>query len=348
MISYINQGISMPNDNSNNQDEPSEQSVYGIQTTQLSSSSIKPLNSRKLKTLFTILGAVGIVLLVAGGTFAYLLINKQNSDDSVVKSDPVALSKLGDSLKSSLEDSASASVLVDKSSNPPFVIQKINDSVWIRVDNNSNVLTFSSKREDAAKNESDYGHVTELLKAKGFSETQTKDGIAVEYSSTKTSTQYLSSETIVCALTNTPEVKNYFLNIDCANKADFAKNTEELKPFADAYASNKENDTQAVLLGKVDIQNSATEGYKNASTTVFRLDNLSDGSTAKFYQTPGSNWHFFMTTKDLSKIKCSDYSTTDLVSAYVGFSCWDESSNSSSFVKKDNPTFEVVPGAIGG
>ena len=280
----------MPNDNSNNQDESSAQSVYGIPTTQLSSSSVKPLNSRKSKkTLFTILGAVGVVLLVAGGTIAYLLINKQNSDDSAVKSDPVALSKLGDSLKSSLEDSASASVLVDKSSNPPFVIQKINDSVWIRVDNDSDVLTFSSKREDAAKNESDYSQVTELLKAKGFSETQTKDGVAVEYSSTKTLARYLSSETIACALTNTPEAKNYFLNIDCASKADFAKNTEELKPFADAYASNKENDARVVLLGKVDIQNSATEDYKNASATVFSLDNLSDGSTAKFYQTPDSN-----------------------------------------------------------
>lgn len=325
----------MSNNNNQNQERstPNTQQVFGA-----------PKSSKKM--LLTILGAVGLVVLVAAGTITYLLLNIRTSEP-LAKSGITALPALGDSLKSSLEDSNNASVLIYKSSNPATVIYKIDDNNWITAEDGSTVLTFSSIRNAAASNKSDYNSVTERLKSEGFTEVETSTGVSSSYNSAKATAQYFSSEDIACSLRNTPETKHYSLQVDCSDKADFSKNSEAVKPFAEAYASNKENGDKDILFAKPDIQNSVTENYKNARLSVFGLDNLGNSSTAEFYQTPDGNWHFFTASEKQGKINCSDYDTDELKNAYLGFSCWNALTKKSSFVQKPNPTFEIVPGASG-
>ena len=341
----------MPNDNTQNQDglEPNNQPVFGTPVAQFTPGPATSLNVNKpkksRKKLFAILGAIGVVVLVAGGTITYLLLNK--TSEPAPNTDTAVLPALGDALKSSLEDPANASVLIYKSNNPATVIQKVQGNVWISADDDSTVLSFNSGRDNQASNESDYNRVIKRLGVEGLAEVKSLGDVSAGYDATKATTRYFLSDKLTCVLRNRPENGVYALQVDCADQADFSNNKTAVKPFADAYSVNKDNNKKDILLVKPDIQNSVTKDYKTARLTEYRLGYFGDNSSAVFYQTPDGKWNFFTSAKEQDKINCDDYDSTDIVNAYLGFTCWDSSKSSSAFVQKDDPTFEIVPGSAG-
>lgn len=287
-------------------------------------SPIPPKKAPKKKLLFIILGII-LTLLVAAAIFFILWFVKPFGGSDT--SNNLTLSSLSDSLKSSLGSSDSISVTQKQVSDSIEVIYEVSDNAWVGVDDGATILTVSSSRDNADANKGDYDKVITYLDSVGFEE------VKVENSST---VQYFFHEDAVCNIDNTPE---YILTVSCAQKDAFQKNSAAIGPLTSVYKS----DTDA-LFGEVDVQNSATENYKTARVDITELgsDSISLG---EFYQTPDSSWYLFVVTQEPNAIDCEDYNTEDLKNAYAGFSCFDTATNTTSFVSKDAPTFEVVPGS---
>lgn len=104
------------------------------------------------------------------------------------------------------------------------------------------------------------------------------------------------------------------------------------------------SDKKSASIESLEITSSGTADYKNAKAKL-----VSDRAEyALFYQTPDSTWHYFTVTENQDMLSCSDYNSDDLLNSYVGFTCQNTTTNKSSYVEKPNPTFEVIPGALGG
>ncbi len=118
------------------------------------------------------------------------------------------------------------------------------------------------------------------------------------------------------------------------------------KQLTDVYKQSSADASQDVVLGAPNVQESATEGYKNARADIVAPES-SEPLMAIFYQTPDSTWHFFTATKDQDALGCAEYNTEDLVNAFIGFTCIDETGEA-SYVERPPETFEVIPDSYGG
>lgn len=351
----------MPDDNSQPQGpQLSSQPVFSpvSSTSPALIPSPQPKPPKKSKKALAIVTGVVVVMLAAAGMVTYLLLseNSKTTSDTTPKTTAEILMQLGTSLKTKLKNSANASTLVSKSNDPASVIYRFDNKNWIVADKDAAMLTFASVLTAESENKSDYNSAINYLKSQNFTEAKLT---AAAYSSTATMTRYFISKDTVCNLSNTsPTIlyddsttsPQYLLQIDCSKIADFQDNIKAVKPFADVYSGSdsSKNTADPLFGGTPTIQNSINKGYKNAKLAISSVSEVNSSSTGEFYQTPDKKWHFFTSTKDQDKIACSDYNTDDLKKAYIGFTCWDESANASAFVKQDDPTFEVVPGSIGG
>ncbi len=332
---------------------PVSQPTYNSQPTPTS------LTPKKSKKILLIIVSLVIVLVVAAGVFAYLLLVVQPKKDTAsVK--PADLSSLGAGFKKSINDPTDSSWLVYKSTNPASVIYRYDSKNWVVTDAGANVLTFSSGRTKTTDNKADYNAVLVYLNTNGFTEVKPTDQSSVSYSTSQAIVQYFASNNFTCSMHNTPnlalnggatpEPASYRLQLDCAQLSAFKNNVAAVKPLASAYDASKLTAIvqDPLFSAPTKTQSSATKDYANTSVNVASVKTPSDNSSAEFYQTPDKNWHLFAVAKDPAKIACTDYNTDDLKKAYAGFSCWDTSTNTGSFVEQSQPTFEVVPGSIGG
>lgn len=113
--------------------------------------------------------------------------------------------------------------------------------------------------------------------------------------------------------------------------------------LSDAYRAGGGNGN---FFGEPVVQSSATDGYKNAHVKIDDGSEPNERPTAFFYQAPDGSWQFLTTAKNQDSLSCDLYNTEVLVNAYLGFTCKDGSK--SSFVERENPKFEVLPGSSGG
>jgi len=298
------------------------------------------------KMLSTILVSIGFVLLIAAGTLAYLLlVNKSSGSDIDTTVSKDLLSTLGDSMKSSINDPAQVSSAVEKTYNTLAITKNVKDKIWVTVDDNSQVLNFSSVRNESSPNESDYNSVIGALNTGGLSEMKTSTALSSTYSSSSEVAQYFSSELIVCNLKNSlvSAVKDipatFSLQVSCANQTDFSKNLEAMNPFIDAYIAKGASDKDLVFRDPV-VQDSGTPDYKNANLKISDID-YSDSLLGLFYRKADGDWNYFKTTDDQYKIDCSEYNNEDLINSFLGVPCWDSDNEVSSFV--DQPTQVIAP-----
>lgn len=314
---------------------------------------------KKSKTVLIIVSVV-TVLLVATGMLAALLflIDQPQKTANPIKA--TNLTTLGSGLKSSLKNPSNASASVYKTTNPGTVIYRYDAKNWVVADTNSSMMTFSSKRTKTSDNKSDYDAVLDYLDANDLTVLKTISQTSSTYSADKLTVKYFASTDFVCNLHNTPDITlnggpkpvptSYALQVDCAQTGGFKNNIAAVKPLATAYDDSKDgSNTKDPLFGvPSSVQTSATKDYKNTHVTIASVETPTNSLTGEFYQTPDKNWHFFMTTDAPDKIACSDYmkASDDVKKAFLGFTCLDDTTNTSSFVQQSQPTFEIVPGAI--
>lgn len=146
-----------------------------------------------------------------------------------------------------------------------------------------------------------------------------------------------SSSEIICILEdqqvyNEPVTStNYGVRLGCANKADYLANAALLRPYFIAYSSETKSDTSELLLGKLSLKASKTEGYSIATVPINGSEYGSPGFAALFYVTPDKTLRFF--TGAQSTIPCSRFDTVDLKKAYLGETCDLENGVAQSTVK---------------
>jgi|GEM_PF-2170080 hypothetical protein len=144
----------------------------------------------------------------------------------------------------------------------------------------------------------------------------------------------------------------YLLNANLGTRGDAPSNQSETtqvtlkSQLEEAYKNSEKNTGEILFLTEPIVNDSANEGYKNARVGVANFEEKMTNS--HFYQTPDETWHFFVITDNQGAIDCAEYNSEDLVNAFMGFTCWDNSQDASSFVEKDDPVFEIEPGAQGG
>jgi len=337
----------MQNDESKGQQSPSPDMQFSSVVAPYSNS-IKPKKSRK--TLYKVLISVGVILFVAlGVVLAFYLTTGSNIKIREVTS----LSETGDLLKDSINDSDKFTANIQETSVPTSVIKRINEKVWAAVDDKSSVLTVNSLRDKNTLNETDYNRVIKAMKSGGLKEVNTTSSLASDYSSSAVSAKFFESDFIVCNLRNAPilDIKitnSNNLEVNCANKSDFSKNTQEIMKFADAYLAKKTSDKDLVF-SSPNAQKSSVDKYQNALLNVAELD-FAQISKGMFYQEPGKNWSFLTITTNINGLSCSEYSTEASMNAFVGYNCVDDTSKKSSFVKRPVPVLkeEVSTGPASG
>ena len=299
---------------------------------------IKSKKPRVSHKLLMILGGSVAVLLITAGTSLYFVSKKTESN--LNKPTASGLSVLLDSIKSSLKNPSVVTALVQVPGNVPSVTKNIKDNIWVMANDGSSVLSLSSERFSVDMNESDYNKVVDTLKSADF-----KLSTGLAYSATSYTLQSYSSQSFACSLRNTPAINEdedltrYTLQVNCANQSDFNKNTEDMKPFIDAYATKVTNDKD-LLFSNLIVQTSGAEGYKNAHINVSDLDS-SIISKGLFYRKADGDWNYFKTTDDQNKIECNDYNNEDLINSFLGVPCWDSDNEVSSFV--DQPAQVIAP-----
>ncbi len=309
----------------------------------------KPKKSRR--NLYIILG-IALFILAVAGTVVFLLLNNKTTDTPEPEQSSASLAYVKTYKTSdNVNDGVTESIYESKNSSNS-VIYKIQDGSWIAADDMANVATFASVNQSLDLVKSSYEAVLSNLKSDGFLELSSLDYANVQYSASGLYEQYFASEDMVCNLRNIPQpetdsaVASYTVRLDCASLSDFSSNKSSLMPFIEVYAASEDRLSQDVIISDPDIQASGTEGYNTASLDIYSVKS-GDVSMAKFYQTTDKKWHLFTITADQDKVSCSSYSSEELINAYVGYTCWDSDNEESSFVARENPTFEVVPDAKG-
>lgn len=293
--------------------------------------------------------ALGAIIAVAAAAILTVILLKSYGTPikQTATVESVSLPSLGDALKLSLKDTTNVTVLTNIANSSAPLASPIGNQNWVTVDNGSAVLEVSATSGSKDANDGDNTKAIEALKEKGLQEQVITIVPSSDDSVSRSTVRYFASKDFACNVSNTFEVDKYSLRVSCANKTSFSKNTQAVKPFADAYSDSSKGARNDVVFGTPSIQNSATKNYKNASLGYSEINTNNPSSVATFYQTPDSKWHFFTVAASIDKVSCSDYKTTDLTDAFLGFSCWDATANASSFVKTAAPTFEIVPGAQG-
>lgn len=342
----------MPNDSSQNQDgpEPNTQQVFVAPTAQFSPSSATSLNVKKpkksKKTLFAILSAVGVFVLVAGGTIIYLLLNNGTSEP-VVQSNTVDLPALGDAIKATAKDQSTASVMIDNTSPLPELITKIGNSVWIHPDDGANQLVYYSRQASAADSDTDYAATVSYLTSNKFTETTINDKAVAN--------RFFSNDTTVCVVKKGQDgpgsgaigasSSSNAVNVYCALKTDFAKNEDKFKPYLSLYEANPIEGAADVIFRSVTVQASAVKDYNNANLTIAKVFSPTKFIIGKFYQTPDHNWHYLATVDNQDAVPCATFSSDELKSAFLGTPCWDKATSTTLFVHFPISTPENDPNA---
>ena len=138
-----------------------------------------------------------------------------------------------------------------------------------------------------------------------------------------------SSDDITCILTDQkpyqqPATSKEFNTIlGCADTSAYLANAVELKPYFTAYAAQSQSDTTKTAMGGLRTTKSKTAGYSISTVSIGGSEYGSVGGFAGlFYTTPDNKLHFFIGTQ--SQIPCTDFKTDDLKKAYLGESCFDE------------------------
>lgn len=137
------------------------------------------------------------------------------------------------------------------------------------------------------------------------------------------STEYISKD-VRCLVDLTNYDNAFQAHVGCADVASYTANATRLKPLYTALSAS--TDTSAVedakaadlILGLANIVDSKTAGYKNASVSVNRGNQIG-GYVALFYQTSDGKWHYFRGVQNI--LACSDYNTPDLKKAFTGTRC---------------------------
>lgn len=297
---------------------------------------------KNFKKVYGLIIAVFIVILAAVGTILFLSQNDNKNTDEIM--DNSKLSQLNELI-------SSGGSLISKATGPSLVVSKVKDNIWVGLPEGSEVLNYSSIQNTTDQNKSDYDRLKNVLIDFGLSDIKTTSSISSKYSSDDITQEYLSSEDVVCNLSNkyesAPAKSIYYLNLYCSNRHDFESEISKLSVFVDAYLE-AEDSKDDVLFGISVVQNSPVQAYKNAKITSLKLGQ-EEVMIASFYQTPDEKWHFFNLSGASDEVMCSRYNTSDTISAFVGFSCKDDSTGQNSYVQLKNPVFEdVTNGTSGG
>ena len=286
------------------------------------------------------------MVLIAVATLLYLVNTNPAADDSNKATSD--LPTLLDSMNSSVKDPYIITALVEESGNASAVTKNVENNIWITADDGASVLNFSSERTSADLNEADYNSVVSTLKSSGLT---LSPGAAqpLGYSATDYVLQSFSSEFIACNLRNTPASNDtegvkipvtYALRVSCVNQADFNGNIDALSPFIGSYTGATDKD---LVFRDLVVQDSGTPDYENAYLRVSDIDNNSL-SVGLFYRKTDGDWRYFKMAEDKYEVACSEYDSEDLISAFVGVTCLDGSTDRSSFVDKPSPVVAPNPG----
>lgn len=294
------------------------------------------------KKLLYVLSSIVAVALIAVGTALLLTKVAPKNDTSDTQGESVTLSSLTGDFKTVLKNASNVTVIEAHAASPTAVLYPLGDHVWAGIDEGS---TFLSMAAEGASVEAVATYAADVEKVLAERDFKARGDMRV--SEPASLSQYFSSDDITCTVTRTTKGSPTLLYINCAHISAFAKSIGKTAPFVAAYkaAGIKGKD---VLLVNPEIQNSGTKDYKYGVVNYSLINETAKGAEALFYQLPDKTWHFFTVAEDREKIPCSDFKTDELVNAFIGFICYDTSLNSSSYVLRPNPTFEVVPGEMGG
>lgn len=296
------------------------------------------------KRLLYSIGSIVAVFLIAATTVFLLYLNKSSTTQPDT-APSVSVASLNDAFATTFNDS-SVTVLMNTSNSSTLVASPVGARSWVRIDNGSAFLVVQATRDSKDARDEVAARAISVLTSNGLSERALLPTPSGNAASTLTTRAFISS-TVTCNARNSAEATAYHITVECARVADFDKNTKAVQSFVDLYAKSKKDTSVDAVFGKPDIQISVTKGYKNAALRYTTLTEVSDATTAMFYQTPDEAWHFFTLASSAQAVACRDYSTPELIDAFLGFSCFDSTANTQAFVKKSNPTFEIVPGSQG-
>ncbi len=106
--------------------------------------------------------------------------------------------------------------------------------------------------------------------------------------------------------------------VTCGNENWINPESKKLSSeLAEAYFNETGRNLHTINANPKEIQNSDYESYQ-------RLETNTDGATQLFYRTsPEAKWQFFKSTQMI--LPCSDYNTDDLKRAFMGESCYIDS-----------------------
>lgn len=321
----------------------------------------RPPKKSSRKKLY-IIGGIGLAILVAGLTIGAMFLWGRFVQPQPAVEQPATLDTLGDVLINAGDSRDDTSVLIAASADPFAVVRKVGDRTWVGLPLEARVFTFSYTSGDQNKVNTKASLVASVLTTKHFNELTGVSDVKDDYGKER----YFSSDTLSCIM-NTGKVAasqdeatvgqsgemsvtmNYAVDLACAENAAFEKAQQETAPYVAGYFASRSDDKNDVIFGTPEVQNGATDGYKYARVVVRSLSKVSEVPVAEFYQIPNSdNWKLFTVAVERDKIPCSQYNSEELTNVYSGFSCWDETAKSASYVKAKAPTFEIEAGAIGG
>lgn len=145
----------------------------------------------------------------------------------------------------------------------------------------------------------------------------------------KTSSDYSTVYTginVICTISK----DSYPVFVTCANIRDYTNLSNQIKPFADAFFKDKDNQaTQGSYSFRAPIITKKSDGYANATVSAGPYEGVG-GFAALFYGKDG-NWTYWRGTQ--SEIACTDFNTLALQKSFEGMTCYDESINGESTVK---------------
>lgn len=181
-------------------------------------------------------------------------------------------------------------------------------------------IAVSTPEDDKTGVDADYDTAISLMKDQGMTakEKTTVDG------EDRRSALYANS-TMVCSIDTEYKLRGYnYTGIACADMTSYQEGAKNAEPFFKAlnYTESALKDIEknglSLIIGTPKID-SGVNGYKHASANVL----TGSGASALFYQTPGQEWKYFMSTQ--GALSCTEYDTSELKKAFAGTECSDTS-----------------------
>lgn len=294
--------------------------------------------SKNKKKLLIIL-LITIALLIAAGTGAYYILNKDEKNGSKVsdKSKVVEKEKVASFTPQNAIDAVKAKIELKYPQVLPEDSELSGDQIYYKVSDiapywkvpgvkfyaNYEGMGASGLEIYTAYDPADYNKVrgTEIINAiqeslteKGFVES-TDNAYSQEYSAR---TAFVKGD-VLCLTSSLDESSLYNppYAISCGNISKYTSELDiykESKPFADAYLLINKSMPEGSILSFSSERVSATRGYKTANVTMSSAISSVGGAIALYYKKDGGDWIFFKATQD--SLMCEDYNTIDLKSAF--------------------------------